>query len=81
MGREVEESWETGLGREVWARLLRDLNSKQGVWNFIAKGSLKKLARGVRNLSAVFRRVMCRFCAGGVEPGGHFGGFHLVQVR
>lgn len=46
LSSEVEESWDAGLGREVWAILLRDSNSKQGVWNLIAKVSLKEPGRG-----------------------------------
>lgn len=58
LSREAEEPWKTGLGREIWAILLRDLNSKQGFWNLIAKVPLKEPGRGMTSPSGVFRRLM-----------------------
>lgn len=40
--------------------LLRDLNSRQGVWSLMAVVPVKELDGGVTNQSGIFRRLMWR---------------------
>ena len=61
--------------------IVEGLGFPQVVWSLIVKVPLKELGGGVTGQSGVFRRLVWRFSAGGLKPGRHFRGFHLVQVR